>query len=179
MKAEELLGESTAVVVIDMLNDFVLPGAPLFVPGALALANRIATFLAKARERGVPVIYVCDRHDPDDAEFKAWPPHCVHGTPGADVVDPLRPRTGEPCIPKRRYSGFFETNLDDLLRKFGVERLILTGLLTDICILITAIDAGQRGYQVVVPQDLVIALTEEDHRWALRHMERLVRAAII
>ncbi len=179
MPAEEYLKPGTAVLVIDMLNDFVLEGAPLQVPGAMDLAHRIAPFLDKAREAGVPVIYVCDHHDPDDEEFKRWPPHCIKGTEGAKVVEPLKPKEGDRCTPKRRYSAFFETKLEDMLKELGVKTLILTGLLTDVCVYCTALDAGQRGYEVVVPKDLVIALSEEDHHWALRQMERLVGAKIV
>ena len=180
-RAEEFLKPGTAVLVIDMLNDFVLEGAPLQVPGARELAERIAPFLEKARERGVPVIYVCDHHDPDDAEFKRWPKHCVKGTPGAKVVDVLAPKfdRGDRCVPKKRYSAFFGTSLDLLLRELGVRTLVLTGLLTDVCVLFTAVDAGQMGYEVVVPRDLTIALSEEDKNWALRQMERLVGAKVV
>lgn len=178
-RLEEFLKLGTAVLVIDMLNDFVLEGAPLQVPGAMELAQRIAPFLEEARKRGVPVIYICDHHDPDDEEFRRWPKHCVRGTEGAKVVDPLRPKEGDRCVPKRRYSGFFETNLDDILRELGAKTLVLTGLLTDVCVLLTAVDAGQRGYEVVVPKDLTIALSEEDKNWALRQMERLVGAKVV
>jgi len=178
-RLEEFLKPGAAVLVIDMLNDFVLEGAPLQVPGAMELARRIAPLLEEARERGVPVIYICDHHDPEDEEFRRWPKHCVKGTEGARVVEPLRPRKGDRCVPKRRYSGFFETNLDQLLKEVGARTLILTGLLTDVCVFLTAVDAGQRGYEVVVPRDLTISLSEEEKEWALRQMERLVGAKVI
>ena len=180
-RVEEFLKGGAVVLVIDMLNDFVREGAPLQVPGAMELAERIAGFLEEARKRGVPVIYICDHHDPDDEEFKRWPKHCIKGTEGAKVVDVLKPKfeEGDRCVPKKRFSGFVGTSLDLMLREMGAKTLILTGLLTDVCVLLTAIDAGQRGYEVVVPRELTIALSEEDKNWALRQMERLVGAKVV
>lgn len=179
MGLERYLVSGAAVLVIDMLKDFVLPEGALPVPGAMELADRIAGFLQEARAKGVPVIYVCDSHDPDDPEFRRWPPHCVRGTEGAQVVEVLAPQPGDRRVEKRRYSAFFGTELEGILEELSVDTLILTGLLTDVCVYSTALDAGQRGFRVVVPRDLVIALSEEDHRWALRQMERLVGALVV
>lgn len=180
-RENEFFKPGTAVLVIDMLNDFVLEGAPLQVPGAMELAQRIALFLERAREKEAQVLYICDHHDPDDAEFRRWPKHCVKGTKGAKVVDLLAPKfdKGDRCVPKKRYSAFFGTPLDLILGELGAKVLILTGLLTDVCILLTAVDAAQRGYEVVVPRDLTISLSDEDKEWALRQMERLAGAKII
>ncbi|HID09812.1 MAG TPA: cysteine hydrolase, partial [Candidatus Latescibacteria bacterium] len=102
-----------AFVVVDMLNDFVREGAPLEVSKTREVLPNIRRELERARREGMPVIYLCDRHRPDDPEFKAWPPHAVVGTDGAEVVQELAPQDGDLVIPKVSYSGFFRTDLED------------------------------------------------------------------
>lgn len=169
--------EGTALVVIDMLNDFIAPGAPLEVPAGRDIVPAIRKRLQEARSRGVPVVYVCDAHDPEDPEFRVWPPHAVAGTPGAQVVGDLAPREGERVVTKTSYSGFFETELYEVLRELGAGHLVLTGVVTNICILYTAADALMRGYRVTVPPDCVAGLNEEDHAFALRQIEEVLKPA--
>ena len=164
-----------ALLVIDMLNDFVLPGAPLEVPGARTIIPSIKREFDKARREGTPVVYLCDQHEAGDPEFRVWSPHAVKGTEGAEVVSELKPQPGDYIIPKTSYSGFFETELDSLLRKLGVDELILTGVVTNICVLYTGADALMRGYRVVVSENQVAALNEEDHRFALRQLREVLK----
>lgn len=169
-----------ALVVIDMLRDFVDEGGSLYCgPAASALVVPLASQVAEARQDGVPVIYVCDRHRPDDPEFAMFPPHCVEGTPGAEVVSDLAPRPGDRVIPKRRFSGFFGTDLDLTLRELGVSRLRLVGVCTNICVLYTAADARMRGYDVEVPAGGVASFDEEAHRWALGQMEKVLGVRVL
>lgn len=176
---KETFKPASALLVIDMLNDFVLEGAPLQVPGAQKVVPKIKEIVEEARDREVPVIYICDTHDPKDKEFEHWPPHAVKGTKGAEVIEALKPTEKDYIVTKRRYSGFFLTDLELVLRDLKVEHLVLTGLLTDICVFQTAADAFQRGYQVTVLKDCVMALSEEDHSWALKQMERLFGAVVV
>lgn len=168
-----------ALVVVDMLNDFVLEGAPLEVPQARVIVASLKKRIDEARTKGVPVIYVCDSHDEDDREFKIWPKHCVEGTKGAEVVEDLKPQIGEAVLKKKRYSGFFETHLDKVLQEKGIDSLTITGTLTNICVLYTAADASMRGFQVTIPKDSIAALNDEDHHFALRQMEEVMKAKII
>ena len=163
------------MLIIDMLNDFVLPGAPLEVPAARAIIPSIKKELDKARREEVLVIYLCDQHQADDPEFQVWPPHAVKGTEGAEVVSELKPQPGDYIIPKTSYSGFFETELDSLLKSLGIEELILTGVVTNICVLYTGADAYMRGYKVSVSEEEVAALDEEDHRFALRQLQEVLK----
>lgn len=165
-----------ALLVIDMLNDFVLPGAPLEVPRTREILPRLAQRLAAARKAGVPVIYVCDAHRPDDREFErmGWPPHAVAGTPGAEVVADLAPQAGEAVVVKQTYSGFYATELENLLQELGVEELVLTGCVTNICILYTAADAVMRGYRVEVPVDAVADLDPEAGAFALQQLRQVL-----
>lgn len=166
-----------AFLVIDMLNDFVRDGAPLFVPGAQAIVPNIKKRIAGARARGIPIIYLCDTHRPNDPEFRVWPPHAVKGKEGAQVVDGLAPQPGDIVIPKTTYSGFYGTKLGETLKKMGAGELTITGVCTEICVLYTTADAYMRGYTVEVPEDCCAALTPEDHRFALKQMRDVLKPA--
>jgi len=117
--------KNEALLVIDMLNDFVLPGAPLEVPETRSVIKNIRREIDAARAQGKPVIYICDTHASDDKEFTkfGWPPHAVKGTAGAEVVAELKPAPGDTVIPKTTYSGFFGTTLEETLKKQGVKGL--------------------------------------------------------
>lgn len=159
-----------AVLVIDMLNDFV-HGA-LKVERAAGIIPNIKRLLEHARGRGIPIIYANDSHLPKgDKEFQLWPEHAVAGTWGAEVIDELKPGVGDYVVRKRRYSAFYSTDLDLLLRELDVDTLILTGLVTDICVQHTAADAFFRGYRVIIPRDCVETVTEERHEAALEYMK--------
>jgi nicotinamidase-related amidase len=170
-----------ALLVIDMLNDFVLPGAPLEVPETRKVIKNIQREIQAARAGGKPVIYVCDTHAPKDKEFAkfGWPPHAVKGSKGAEVVSELKPAPGDPVIPKTTYSGFYGTTLEDTLRKLGVDALRLTGCVTNICIMFTASDAVLRDYAVTVVQDGVAGIAQEDHDAALRIMKNVMGVTLV
>ena len=159
-----------AVIVVDVINDFV--SGVLGTKRALGIIPNIRRLLGFARERGVSVIYTNDSHVPSvDKEFEIWPPHAIAGTWGAQVVDELKPEEGDYVLKKKRYSAFFGTDLDMLLRELGVGTLTLVGLVTHICIQHTAADAFFRGYHVVIPEDCVEAPTGETHKSAIEFMK--------
>jgi nicotinamidase-related amidase len=172
--------KNEALLVIDMLNDFVLPGAPLEVPETRSVIKNIRREIDAARAAGRPVIYVCDAHAPDDKEFSkfGWPPHAVKGTKGAVVIDELKPAHGDTVIPKTTYSGFYGTALEETLKRLGVDSIRLTGCVTHICVLFTASDAVLRDYAVTVVEDGVAGLAREDHDAALRIMKNVMGVRI-
>lgn len=119
----------TAVIVVDMLNDFVT-GA-LKCDRGLAIVPKTAELLDAARENGVPVIFSNDAHLKGiDHELKLWGDHAIAGTKGAEVIPELKQCEKDYVVPKRRYSGFFRTDLELLLKELGVETVIMTGLHT-------------------------------------------------
>lgn len=162
----------TAVVVIDMINDFVTgvfknERAEKIIPNVRRLLNF-------ARENKIPFVYVNDAHLPNvDVEFDVLPQHAVAGTWGAQVVDELKPKESDFVLQKRRYSAFQGTDLDQLLRELKVDTLILTGVVTDICIQHTAADAFFRGYNIIVPEDCVEAINEQTQKAALDYLKRV------
>ncbi|HLE86573.1 MAG TPA: isochorismatase family cysteine hydrolase [Candidatus Brocadiaceae bacterium] len=171
--------ESYALLVTDMLNDFVNKGATLEVPMARTIIRNIKKEINKARKRHIPIIYCCDAHKDNDPEFKLWPRHAVKGTAGADVIEQLKPQKEDYVISKTYYSCFYKTSLDKLLKKLGTTHLILTGVVTNICILYTTAEAYMRGYRVTIPKNCVAALTKNEHQFALQQMQRVFHAEIV
>jgi nicotinamidase/pyrazinamidase len=169
-----------ALVVIDMIEDFAHEGGALYCGPTMAeVIPVIQRELARARSAGEPVIYLTDNHVPDDAEFKLFPPHAIAGTPGAEIIPELAPEHEDDVIPKRRYSGFFGTDLDITLREKNVDTLRLVGDCTNICVLYTAADARNLGYAVEVVRDGVTSFDAEAHTDALRELEKTLGATIV
>lgn len=169
-----------ALLVIDMLNDFVLPGAALEVPKTRQILPGLQARVQQARAEGVPVVFVCDAHAADDREFErmGWPPHAVRGSEGARIVSALSPLPGEALVEKTTYSGFYETQLESVLAEIGAQELVLTGCVTNICIFFTAADAVMRGYRVRVPRQLVADIEAADGRFALEQMEKVLGVTV-
>lgn len=168
-----------ALLICDMLNDFVREGAALEVPKARTIIDNIKKELKKARKNHIPVIYCCDAHKNIDTEFKLWPRHAVKGTKGAHVIKQLQPHKQDYVVHKTSYSCFYKTSLDRILKKLGITHLIMNGVVTNICILYTTADAYVRGYEIVIPENCVAALTQREHQFALEQMKRVFHADII
>ncbi len=153
-----------AVIVMDMIVDYLTPGRPLEVPRARAIVPAVRDRIAAARSRGEPVVYLRDEHAPDDPELLAWPVHAVRGSAGAEIWPELAPESGDLVLPHRTYSGFYGTSLDGVLKKLNVDTLVLTGCATEIGMFATATDALMRGYRVEVPPNCqagASAMTEQ------------------
>jgi nicotinamidase/pyrazinamidase len=171
-------GKDQALLVVDMLNDFLLPGAPLEVPLAKKIIPAVKRCIDRAREAGTPVIYLCDAHSEDDKEFRIWPKHAVRGTDGAKVVKELGPRPDDIIVAKSTYSAFYMTELEDILRDGGIREVMIVGILTNICVFFTAADAVMRGFDVVVPREAVASTGEKDHESALAQMEKVLKVKV-
>ncbi len=170
-----------ALLVIDMLNDFVLPGAPLEVPETRRIIGNVRREIDAAHAAGRPVIYICDTHAPDDKEFRrfGWPAHGVRGTKGSEVVEELKPGPGDMVVHKTSYSSFEGTALGSVLRARGIDSVRLTGCVTHICILFTAYESVLREYAVTVVTDGVAGIAREDHDAALRIMKNVLGAELV
>lgn len=169
-----------ALLIIDMLNDFVVEKGVLFVgPQVEQVIAFGRDVLVKYRNAGNPVVYICDTHRRDDAEFRMFPPHCVEGSWGAQVVEKLQPQEGEMVIPKRRFSAFFGTALDMYLREIEVRELELVGVCTNICVLYTCAEARMLNYRVRVYREGVTSFDLAAHEWALKEMEKTLGAEVV
>jgi Amidases related to nicotinamidase len=180
IKEEVVLDPSkTAVVVVDMQNDFVKPNGKLYVPTAQATVPAIRKLLEKARDANVPIIYTQDWHFKNDPEFRIWGEHCVMNTWGAEIIDELKPMPDDILIRKRRYDAFFGTDLDYVLRHVvHADTLVIVGTVANICVLHTAGSAALNWYNVVVPIDGISALDEFDYYAALRQVTFLYKGIL-
>jgi nicotinamidase-related amidase len=158
----------TALVVVDMQNDFVSVGGSLRVPDAQGTVAVIQRLLDLAREHGLRVVFTQDTHGDDDPEWRIWPEHARAGSWGWEIIEPLRPRPDETVITKVRYDAFYGTPLDHLLRLWGISTLIICGTVANICVHYTAASAALRWYEVVIPRDATSALEPFDLEASLR-----------
>jgi nicotinamidase-related amidase len=165
-----------ALLIIDMQNDGIKPESRLYTPGAKALVPVINKLANVARSAGVPVIWITQEHRRQLVDFgreaDISPIHCVEGSAGADIIEGLERLDGDYTVIKRRYSGFYNTDLEVLLRCLGVDTVILTGIITDGCVLMTAMDAHARDFYLRVVADGCATTDDEAHRAALRIMAR-------
>lgn len=170
---------SEAFLVIDMLHDFLKQDGALSIGDSTQIIRNVQERLEKWRSGKKPVIYIMDRHLPNDAEFNMFPPHCLAGERGAEIVAELSPRKEDILIFKRRYSAFFGTDLDLTLRELGAKALELTGVCTQICVLYTAADARMLSYAVTVRKDCVASFDAEAHEFALKEMKKTLGVKVL
>jgi nicotinamidase-related amidase len=170
--------DRTALLVIDMQNDFVLPGAALATPRAMAIVPLVAALTREARANGYPVIFTREQHRPDGSDYGIElcfePRHCEEGMGGDEIVEGLEPEPGDLVIlRKRRYDAFLGTDLDLWLRNHGIENLLVTGVCTDICVISTVQHARNLDYRVFLIEDGVDGTSAERHRAALLCMSHV------
>src|SRR5690348_3807339 len=158
----------TALVVVDMQNDFVREGGGLLVPDAAATIPAIRTLLELARTHGMHVVYSQDTHREGDPAWRVWPEHAGEGSWGWEIVDELAPARHDVVLRKLRYDAFCGTPLDHLLRLWGVDTLVICGTVANICVHYTAASAALRWYVVVIPRDAISALDPFDLESSLR-----------
>ena len=169
-----------ALLIIDMLVDFIDPNGALYIgPAARDLVPAVKARLEEYRAKGDPIIYLCDHHLEDDHEFEMFPPHSLKGSGGEEIIEDLAPLPGERVIYKRRFSAFFGTDLDLTLRDLGVSEIELAGVCTNICILYTAAEARMHSYAVFVPVKAVASFDQEAHDYALKELDKTLGVKLI
>ncbi|MFB3093998.1 MAG: cysteine hydrolase family protein [Dehalococcoidia bacterium] len=169
---------ANVVLVADMVRGFCEEGHNLYVgPSIREIIPRIQKLLREEKAKGSHIIFLCDTHDPDDLEFKMFPPHCIRGSEEPEVIPELQEFADE-VIPKRRYSAFFETNLDERLKKLKPDKIIVVGDCTNICVLYTVADARNRDYAVEVPAECVTTFDPEAHKFALSQLKTVLGAEV-
>ncbi|MCA1692192.1 MAG: isochorismatase family protein [Acidimicrobiales bacterium] len=169
--------DRTALLVVDVQNDFADPTGSLYVAGGEDVVGRVNAEIVRAREAGALVVFTQDWHPPSTPHFQkdggVWPVHCVAGTWGAEFHPDLTLEVGAEVVRKGvggedGYSGFTvrqpttdveqDTGLEDLLRNQGVERVVIAGLATDYCVKETALDGINRGFSTTVITDAIRAV---------------------
>jgi len=167
-----------AVLVSDMLRGFLEEGYPLYCgPLSRRIIPNVQKLLEQELAKGSKIFYLCDHHHADDPEFDMFPPHCIQGTPEAEVIPELSAYPGK-VIPKKTYSLYFGTTLEEELEKLKPETVVVCGVCTHICVLHGVSESRVRHYPVEVPVDCVASFDEKAHTWALDYMEKVLGAKL-
>jgi nicotinamidase-related amidase len=175
---------SEAVLVLDMTRDSIAPEARA-VEMRRALLPRSAAYLAWARGKGMPVVFVCSARRRTDKWFlKFWELANEIWKPGQEPIAELFEPARDTVVHKRRYSGFFSSDLELTLRELGVDGLQLIGWSTSLAVATTAIDAWQLGFPATVVSDLTVAhawgghTVEENQKWSLDYIAAMAKSRI-
>ncbi len=166
-----------ALLLIDLISDFQFPCGETLLEHTDPVAHNVATLKRRARQAGIPCVYVNDNWGKWQSDFNKLVEHCLEdGMPGKPLVELLKPDEDDYFVLKPKHSGFFSTTLDLLLQYLGAHTLILTGVAGNICVLFTANDAYMRDYRLVVPSDCIASNTPEDNSYALKQMADVLKA---
>jgi nicotinamidase-related amidase len=167
----------SALLMIDVLNDLEFEGGERLLKAALPMARALARLKRRAREAGIPVVYVNDNFGKWRSDFRQQLDHCLHdGVRGQPIVELLAPDENDYFVLKPKNSGFYHTTLPLLLEYLEVTTVILTGIATDNCVLYTAGDAYLRDLRVFVPEDCSAAIEADRHDAALEQMRITLKA---
>jgi ureidoacrylate peracid hydrolase len=166
--------EKAALLVVDMQKFFLDPESPTFTCGGAAILPNLKRLIAAFRSAGRPVIYTCHVHHPEgwDAGIMKWwwQGMCLEGSEASRVHDEIMPHPSEKIIYKHRYSAFYNTDLETVLRCRGITDLVITGIMTNLCCESTARDAYFRDYRVFFLADGTGSVNEEMHRASLLNL---------
>jgi nicotinamidase-related amidase len=169
-----------ALFVIDMLKDFLNKDGALYCGDE---SRKIIPFVKEKIEEfhkeSDLVVFICDSHDPDDLEFKMFPRHCVADTEGAEIIDELPVGKQDSIVKKNRYSAFYKTKLDNILKKKKISEVYIVGVCTSICVMDTVGDLRNRDYPVFVYKNGVADFDQKAHQFSLERMEKTYGAKII
>ena len=170
----------TALIVADMLNDFLDPDGSLYVgPSGRELIPFVAWKIETTRRQGGVVIFACDAHAPLDREFKYFARHAVKGSWGSRIIPELPMQPGDYRLDKTRYTAFYNTNLEEVLKQEEVAQVEVVGVCTSICVMETVKELFDRDLPTLVYRDGVADFDPEAHAFALKHMERIFGARVV
>jgi nicotinamidase-related amidase len=170
----------TAVIIVDMQNDFVNEDGALLVPAASETVPNIQRLLESARASGVRIAYTQDTAFENDPEFNIWPEHCLKGSWGWEIIPELAPESGDLICPKNRYDAFYDSWLDHFLtRIWHTEHVVIVGTVANICVAHTAASAGLRWFDIVMPANGISALNDFDQALTLRQVSSLYAGEVV
>jgi nicotinamidase-related amidase len=171
--------QGDALLIIDTINDLQFPGGDKVLPWAIKLASKLSRFSPSARRWGLPIIYVNDNFGHWRSSFEEVYAYCSRPSArGREVARKLKPARSDYFILKPRHSAFFATSLVPLLEDLNINRLILAGIATNLCVLFTAHDAHMHQYPLVVLSDCCAAESDFDHNIALEQLKRFCGAKV-
>ena len=168
---------SVALLLMDVINDFEYEDGDRLLSCAKPLAPRLKKLKSRAKEAGIPVIYVNDNFGRWQSDLQKLVEHCLEpSSRGRSFVELLKPDEDDYFVLKSKHSGFYGTTLALLLRYLEARTLVIAGLTGDMCVLFTAQDAFLRDFELVIPEDCVVSCEQDDNRYALAHMRRVMKA---
>lgn len=168
-----------ALFVIDMLNDFLRKDGALYCGDpSRKIISCIQEKMDQFHKNGDLVVFICDSHQENDLEFKMFPKHCVAGTEGARIIDELPVDKKDVLVRKTRYSAFYNTNLDNILKTSSITEVHVVGVCTSICVMDTVGDLRNRDYKVIIYKDGVADFDERAHQFSLERMKKTYGAEI-
>ena len=167
----------TALLLIDVINDFAFREANELLEFAVPMAARLRRLKQRAHQAGIPAVYINDNFGRWQSNFAALVEHCAKSR-GQQVVRMLAPLKRDYFVLKPKHSAFYSTTLDVLLRYLGAKRLIITGIAANICVLFTANDAYMRDFELLIPRDCVCSNTTAENDYALEQMRTILKADI-
>jgi len=153
-----------AIIVVDMLKDSFKRNDLPSTQEYLRIVPRIKSLIKQARQLGFPIIFACDSFLENDFIFRGKQSFSLRGTEGAEVIDELKPEKRDEILLKRRFSAFFKTDLDQTLRLYGVDTVVITGINTHVCVYSTAIDSVCNDFYTIVLEDCTASRTSELHQ---------------
>ena len=165
--ALRLVPERTAVIVVDMINEFLEDGGLMVMASGRALYEPIQQLVDAAHRVGSTVIWLRDEHEAHNPELRKRILHCLPGSWGTQLVAALRPGPTDLILTKSSYNGFFRTPLHERLQERSITTLIVVGVVTNICVRSTVHDAFFLGYDVIVPEQCVAATSEREQASSL------------
>jgi len=172
-----------ALLIVDLQRDFVDKGGALYFEGAEKVIDYIVELAEKFRKESLPIITTQDWHDEDDKEFQLWPKHCVAGSNGARLTEKLEKALEgydkHYYVRKTRFSAFYNTNFEGLIRELSLDEFEVVGVVTNICVLFTVEELRNRDLKVTLHEKGVTSYDEELHRFALREMKEVFGVEII
>jgi len=176
------------LIIVDMLNDFINKDGALYVPGSEDIVSPIKGLINNSKDQDEQIILLCDAHYTNDKEFERFPPHCVFGTKGAEVISEIYDEIGDYnrtyFIPKTRYSGFFNTDLEEIIKNYNFPATVC-GVCTSICVMDTVGGLANRDIPTTVFENSVKDLPKEAfegidmHEASLKRMEVIYNANIV
>jgi nicotinamidase-related amidase len=167
----------TALLIVDVINDLDFPEAKQLMRYASAMSRKLVRLKARAKRAGIPIVYVNDNFGRWRSDLRSLVEHSRKGR-GREMIDLLRPDEDDYFVLKPKHSGFFSSTLETLLRYLGAQRLIITGVAGNYCVLFTANDAYMRDYELMVPADCTVSNSAAENRQALNLMKNYLKADI-
>ncbi len=163
------------LMVIDMQNDFVTEGGALYFESAQSVKSVVLEVVEAHMKKNTPVVFTQDWHEENDEEFKLFPSHCVKESWGASIFEELAKKIkGYPhafFVKKRRFSAFYETDLDSKLKDLNPSNVEVCGVASNICVLFNVEELRNRGYNVIVYKDGTSSYDQQLNDFALREMK--------